>query len=143
MQLALSRACVCARARASRKVNLRECEAPTGTGVSQIGLRMRDLNSRVTEEHSRARVLERHQSVDYHRLNYWRQSERWFTTRLEHAQRVLATGLEAESVKNVENKNVATFLFSTFLTDSASRPVANTRWACSSLVVNQRSDWRQ
>ena len=26
---------------------------------------------------------------------------------------------------------------------SASTQVANTRWTCSSLVVNQRSDWRQ
>ena len=42
--------------------------APTGTGVGQIGLRTRDLNSRVTEEHSRARVRDRHQLVDYHRL---------------------------------------------------------------------------
>ena len=34
----------------------------------QIGLRRRDLNSRVTEEHWRARVRDRHQLVDYHRL---------------------------------------------------------------------------
>ena len=40
-------------------------------------------------------------------------------------------------------KNGATFLFSTFLADSASRQVASTRWTCSSLVVNQRSNWRQ
>jgi hypothetical protein len=40
-------------------------------------------------------------------------------------------------------KNVATFLFSTFLTASASRQVASTRWTCSSLVASQRFDWRQ
>ena len=42
-----------------------------------------------------------------------------------------------------QEKNVATFLFSTFWTASASRQVASTRWTCSSLVVNQRFDWRQ
>ena len=50
------------------KANIRECEAPRGTRVGQIGLRTRDLNSRVTGEHSRARVQDRHQLVDYHRL---------------------------------------------------------------------------
>ena len=89
-------------------MNLRECEAPTGTGVGQIGLRMRDLNSRVTEEHSRARVRDRHQLVDYHRLlgtsgsagspQDWDKSSAYWRP-----------ASKQESVKNVENKNVATF----------------------------------
>ena len=35
------------------------------------------------------------------------------------------------------------FCFRHLLTASASRQVADTRWTCSSLVVNQRFDWRQ
>ena len=50
------------------KVNIRESEAPRGTGVDESGLPTRDLSSLVTEEHSRARVRDRHQLINYHRL---------------------------------------------------------------------------
>ena len=90
------------------KSNIRECEAPRGTGVDEIGLRTRDLSSRVTEEHLRVRVRDRHQLVDYHRLlgasrsagspRDWNKSSAYWRP-----------ASKLESVKNVENKNVATF----------------------------------
>ena len=42
-----------------------------------------------------------------------------------------------------QEKNVATFLFSTFFDRFSFEAVASTRWTCSSLVASQRFDWRQ
>ena len=50
------------------KSNLKDRSAARHWGLLDIGLRTRDLNSRVTEEDSRACVRDRHQLVNYHRL---------------------------------------------------------------------------
>ena len=69
---------------------------------------MRDLNSRVTEEHSRARVRDRHQLVDCDRFLGASQSagspRDW---NMSSAYCRPASKLKRS--KNVENKNVATF----------------------------------